>query len=164
MTQLYSTDQFFARAHHLRPYEDVPLPVAGELAEIVTDACRWFHDKRSIFLGDPSAPRFPDDVVDTVIEALQRQLDKEGDRRTQGARCSFHQVVHTQWYHLNDLPPQRQRALVKKVWSLRERHRIKVRTWEVGATPPSPSPTLPFRSTIGQIKIMICVFITGRRC
>lgn len=137
----YSTDRFFAQAWHLRPYEDVPLPVAIELAELVTEACRWFHDKRHLYLGDPSAPAFPDDVVDDVCRALQHQMDKEGESRTRGATCSRHGVAHTHWYALMDLPPARRRALVERVWALRQRHGVTVRVWATGdPTPPAPQP------------------------
>ncbi len=100
----YSTDRFFTQAWHLRPYKDVPLPVAIELAQTVTEACRWFHDRGHLFLGDPSAPAFPDEVVDEVCAALQHQLDKEGESRTRGAVCSHHGVSHTRWYRLDQLP------------------------------------------------------------
>jgi hypothetical protein len=137
----YSTDRFFAQAWHLRPYEDVPLPVAIELAEVVTEACRWFHDPKSLFLGDPSAPPMADEVVDDVCQALQHQLDKEGESRTRGATCSRHGVPHTRWYHLMELPPARRRALVERVWALKERHAITVRVWNQGDAPPAtPQP------------------------
>ncbi len=136
----YATERFFAQAWHLRPYEEVPLPVAAELADLVTEACRWFHDPRHVFLGDPSAPRFPDAVVDAVCDALQRQLDKEGESRTRGSTCSRHGVPHTRWYHLMDLPPARRRALVERVWALRQRHGVRVRLWRQGSQPPVPRP------------------------
>jgi hypothetical protein len=137
----YSTDRFFAQAWHLRPYEDVPLPVAIELAEVVNEACRWFHDPRSIFLGDPSAPQLSDEAVDDVCNALQHQLDKEGESRTRGATCSRHGVPHSCWYHLADLPPARRRALVERVWAIKNRQNITVRVWnESDAPPPTPQP------------------------
>lgn len=139
----YSTDRFFAQAWHLRPYEDVPLPIAIEIAEIVTDACRWFHDPRHLFLGDPSAPAFDDETVDAVCEAMQHQLDKEGESRTRGATCSRHGVAHTHWYHLTDLPPARKRALAERVWAIKQREGIAVRTWEADAAPP-PTPQPPY--------------------
>jgi hypothetical protein len=137
----HSTDRFFAQAWHLRPYEDVPLPLAIELAETVTDACRWFHDPKGIFLGDPSAPQLSDAIVDEVCAALQHQLDKEGESRTRGATCSRHGVPHTRWYHLMDLPPARRRALVERVWAIKNKHDITVRVWnESDAPPPTPQP------------------------
>lgn len=132
----YSTDRFFAEAWHLRPYEDVPLPVAVELAEIVVEACRWFHNRGHIFLGDPLAPSFPDDVVDEVCQALQRQLSKEGESRTRGGTCSRHGVKHTKWYLLDELPAVRRRALVERVWALRQRYGIDVRVWHEDEPPP----------------------------
>lgn len=137
----YSTDRFFAQAWHLRPYEDVPLPVAVELAEIVTEACRWFHDPRHLFLGDPTAPPLSDTVVDEVCQALQHQLDKEGESRTRGATCSRHGVPHTRWYRLLDLPPARRRALVERVWALKQRYGITVRVWNRGDPPPAMPPS-----------------------
>ncbi|MFN8555809.1 MAG: hypothetical protein U0531_00130 [Dehalococcoidia bacterium] len=136
----YSTDQFFSQAWHLRPYEDVALPIAVEMAEIVNEACRWFHDPRHMFLGDPGAPPFADDVVDEVCEAIQHQLDKEGQSRTRGATCSRHGVAHTNWYHLNELPAARRRALVERVWALRNRHGSTVRVWSRDDAPPPPPP------------------------
>jgi hypothetical protein len=136
----YSTDRFFAQAWHLRPYEDVPLPVAIELAQVVNEACSWFHDRRHLFLGDPSAPALPDHVVDEVCDALQHQMDKEGESRTRGATCSRHGVAHTAWYHLADLPPARRRALVERVWALKQRHAIEVRLWTDETPPPAPQP------------------------
>jgi len=144
----YSTDRFFAQAWHLRPYEDVPLSVAIELADIINDACRWFHEPRHLFLGDPSAPSFPDDVVDEVCDALQHQLDKEGESRTRGATCSRHGVPHAKWYHLCDLPMSHRRALVERVWALRAQHAITVRTWAKTTEPPTAPqpPYAPFDS------------------
>lgn len=133
----YSTDRFFATAWHLRPYEDVPLSVAIELAKIVTDACRWFHDKRAVFLGDPTAPAFPDEVVNEVCKALQCQLDKEGNSRTSGATCSTHSVAHDRWYQLMDLPPARRRAIVERIWSLKQSNDVTVRYWH-DEPPPQP--------------------------
>ena len=143
----YSTDRFFAQAWHLRPYEDVPLPLAVELAEVVTEACRWFHEPRHLFLGDPGAPAFPDDVVDEVCNALQKQLDKEGESRTRGAVCSVHGIAHTAWYNLADLPPARRRALTERVWSLRKQADVTVRVWaEDAVLPAAPRPAYaPFK-------------------
>lgn len=139
---VYSTDPFFAQNWHLQPYAAVPLPVAVELAEIVTDACQWFHDPKHIFLGDPSAPALPDDTVDEVCTALQHQLDKEGRSRTRGAVCSRHGIPHTHWYHLLDLPLPRRRALAERVWAIKQRESLEVPVWiptgdlqEVGLEP-----------------------------
>jgi hypothetical protein len=138
----YSTDRFFAQAWHLRPYEDVPPAAAIELADLVTEACRWFHDPRHLFLGDPAAPPFPDEVVDAVCDALQRQLDKEGESRTRGATCARHDVAHRRWYHLAELPAARRRALVERVWALRRRHGVTVCVWDRDTHPP-PAPQPP---------------------
>lgn len=143
MTIRYSTDIHFQQGPPY-PYEDVPLPVAIELADLVTEACRWFHNQRDLFLGDPGAPAFPDYVVDEVCSALQRQLDKEGESRTRGATCSQHGVAHTHWYHLAELPPARRRALVERVWALRKQHGITVRLWDVSTPPPAPPDYGPY--------------------
>ena len=139
----YSTDRFFAQAWHLRPYQDVPLSVAVELADVVSEACRWFHDPKHIFLGDAGAPPLSDEAVEAVCDALQHQLDKEGESRTRGAVCTRHGVAHTSWYHLTDLPMPRKRALAERVWALRQQHSITVRVWEPD-DPVPPSPTPPF--------------------
>lgn len=126
----YSTDAYFGHNWQHRPYEDVPLPLAIELAEIVTDACQWFHDPKHIFLGDPSAPDLPDAAVDEVCAALQHQLDKEGRSRTRGTVCSRHGLPHTHWYQLADLPMPRKRALAERIWALKQREEITVRMWK----------------------------------
>ena len=137
----YSTDPFFRERRSLRPQEAVPLAVAIELAELVTEACQWFHDPRHLFLGDVGAPSLSDEVVDEVCFALQHQLDREGQSRTRGAPCSRHNVAHTSWYHLMELPMARRRALVERVWAIRERSKVEVRVWtdEPGSVPP-PEP------------------------
>ena len=133
----YSTDRLFATNWSLRPFDDVPLPLAVELAELVTEACRWFTEPRSVFLGDPDAPAFDDGTVDEVVTALQCQLDKEGASRTRGSTCSRHGVVHKDWYHLTDLPAARKRALVERVWALKQQAGVTVRVWNEGDAPPT---------------------------
>lgn len=142
----YSTDTFHSRNWHLaKPYMSVPLPVAVEVAELVTEACRWFHEPRALFLGDPSAPAIPDDVVDEVCRALQYQLDKEGKSRTadrKGKLCGRHGVMHTDWYQVMDLPAARRRALVDRIWAIKAREQVTVPVYPVGvevAPPPAHS-------------------------
>lgn len=145
----YSTDPELAAAWHLRAHEDVPLPVAAELAEMVTEACRWFHEPKHLFLGDPTAPHCSDAVVDEVCRAMQHQLDREGKSRTGESTCSRHGIAHTHWYQLMDLPPARRRALVERIWALKERHGITVRVWSHEEPLPERTPVAPF-VTVGD--------------
>jgi hypothetical protein len=116
----YSTDPGF----NTSVVQIIPLPVAAELAEIVTEACHWFHDHKHIFLGNPEAPAFDDETVEEVCFALQHQLDREGRSRTKGHICVGHGVPHTDWYKVTDLPMSHKRALVERIWALKQEHGI----------------------------------------
>lgn len=144
----YSTDRFFSQAWHLRPYEDVPLPIAVELAGIITEACRWFHNSKHIFLGNPSAPAFDLQTVNEVCRAIQVQLDKEGESRTSGAICSRHGIRHSRWYKLLELPEHRRRALVERIWALKVEYGITVRVWDEKQAPPPPPESIPILPTV----------------
>lgn len=105
----------------ISPYMGVPLPIAEEVAEVITEACQWFSNPSHVFLGSFEAPPFPDQVVQSVIYAMQAQLDKEGQSRCRNASCGKHGERHHSWYALRELPPSRQRALVERIWQIKQR-------------------------------------------
>lgn len=115
------------------------LAVAREVAELVTEACRWFHDRHHRFSGDPSAPRLSEDLVSAVIHGLQGQMDQEArnTRCLSTYRCQIHDKhVHPNWYALRELPRGYQRALVERIWAVWQREGIRV--LERPTTAPAP--------------------------
>jgi hypothetical protein len=120
------------------PHYAIPLEVAIRVAEAVDDACRVFCDPTAPFAGDPEAPPFPDETVREVIFALQHQLDQEGERRV-GHLCTRHGRAHEDWYHLDQLPLPRQRALVERVWRIKKDAGITVPTFPVNRPANEPS-------------------------
>lgn len=130
---LYSMDnRIRGMSSNDQPWNQIDLALAKAVADLVSEACLIVHDPSHVFLGDPSAPTFPDAVVDEMMRGLQTQLDREGKSRTSpNARCVTHGVHHEHWYTLaNDLPRARQRALAERIYAL-------YREWtDAGATIP----------------------------
>lgn len=127
---LGSTDRAAVRELRRWAEQHIALDLADTVAETVELACAWFDEPDHLFLGDPTAPPLDDAVVDAVCTALQAQLTKEGIARTRGAPCSRHALPHTAYYDLAGLPQPRRRALVQRLWVLKQQFGQHLPQWE----------------------------------
>lgn len=88
-------------------WEPVDQGLADAMCMAVQEAVRWFHDRNHMFLGDPGVRVIPDDEVRERIAGYQVVLDKEAQRVSM-----IDQDLLA--YQLNQMPFERQRALVER--------------------------------------------------